>query len=90
MNEKQVKLPGPDHPISVEPNRARVVVSIAGRVMRTHATPSRSAKPRIRPFNTFPERMLISPNWNGRITLRTAPIKAIAFTTAFLPEARSP
>jgi len=29
MNEKQVKLPGPDHPISVEPNRARVVVSIA-------------------------------------------------------------
>ena len=33
MNEKQVKLPGPDHPISVEPNRARVVVSIAGRVI---------------------------------------------------------
>ena len=33
MNEKQIKLPGPDHPISVEPNRARVVVSIAGRVI---------------------------------------------------------
>src|ERR1700679_3788900 len=33
MNEKQVKLPGPDHPISIERNRARVVVSVAGRVV---------------------------------------------------------
>jgi uncharacterized protein (DUF427 family) len=33
MNEKQVKLPGPDHPISVERNLDRVVVSVAGRVI---------------------------------------------------------
>jgi uncharacterized protein (DUF427 family) len=33
MNEKQVKLPGPDHPISIERNLARVVVSVAGRVI---------------------------------------------------------
>jgi len=33
MNEKQVKLPGPDHPVSIERNPARVVVSIAGRVI---------------------------------------------------------
>lgn len=33
MNEKQVKLPGPDHPISVERNPARVVVSVASRVI---------------------------------------------------------
>ena len=33
MKEKQVKLPGPDHPISIQPNPARVVVSVAGRVM---------------------------------------------------------
>ena len=33
MNEKQVKLPGPDHRISVERNPARVVVSVAGRVI---------------------------------------------------------
>jgi uncharacterized protein (DUF427 family) len=33
MNEKQVKLPGPDHPISIEHNRAHVVVSVAGRVI---------------------------------------------------------
>jgi uncharacterized protein (DUF427 family) len=28
MKEKQVKLPGPDHPISIQHNRARVVVSV--------------------------------------------------------------
>jgi len=33
MNEKHIKLPGPDHPISIERNLARVVVSVAGRVI---------------------------------------------------------
>src|ERR1700731_2642958 len=33
MKTKQVKLPGPDHPISNQPNRARVVVSVAGRAI---------------------------------------------------------
>jgi hypothetical protein len=32
MKEKQVKLPGPDHPISIQRNPARVVVSVAGHV----------------------------------------------------------
>ena len=33
MKEKQAKLPGPDHPISIQRNPARVVVSVAGRVV---------------------------------------------------------
>jgi uncharacterized protein (DUF427 family) len=33
MNQKQVKLPGPEHPISVERNPTRVVLSVAGRVI---------------------------------------------------------
>jgi uncharacterized protein (DUF427 family) len=33
MKEKQVKLPGPDHPISIQRNPARVVVSVMGRVV---------------------------------------------------------
>src|SRR5229473_1438106 len=33
MKEKQLKLPGPEHPISIERNPARVVVSVAGRVV---------------------------------------------------------
>jgi uncharacterized protein (DUF427 family) len=33
MKTKQIKLPGPDHAISIQPNPARVVVSVAGRVI---------------------------------------------------------
>jgi len=33
MKEKQVKLPDPDHPISIQSNPARVVVSVAGRMV---------------------------------------------------------
>jgi len=33
MKQKQAKLPGPDHPISIQRNPARVVVSAAGRVI---------------------------------------------------------
>jgi uncharacterized protein (DUF427 family) len=33
MQTKQIKLPGPDHPISIQYNPARVVVSVAGRVI---------------------------------------------------------
>ena len=33
MKTKQIKLPGPDHPISIRHNPARVVVSVAGRVV---------------------------------------------------------
>ncbi len=33
MMEKTVKVPGPDHPITIEPNPRRVVVSVAGRIV---------------------------------------------------------
>jgi uncharacterized protein (DUF427 family) len=33
MNDKQRKLPGPDHPITIERSPRRVVVTIAGRVV---------------------------------------------------------
>ena len=33
MKKKPIKVPGPDHPISIERNPARVVVSVAGRVI---------------------------------------------------------
>ena len=33
MKEKHVKLAGPDHPLSIQRNPARVVVSVAGRVV---------------------------------------------------------
>ena len=33
MKKKQVKIQGPDHPISIQRNPARLVVSVAGRVV---------------------------------------------------------
>src|SRR6266540_2906970 len=33
MKTKSMKLPGPDHPITIEPNPARVTVSVAGRIV---------------------------------------------------------
>ena len=33
MTTKPIKVPGPEHPIAVEPNASRVVVSVAGRVI---------------------------------------------------------
>jgi uncharacterized protein (DUF427 family) len=33
MKEKQIRIPGPDHPISIQHNPARVVVSVAGQVI---------------------------------------------------------
>ena len=33
MTDKRARVPGPDHPITIERNPARVVVSVAGRVI---------------------------------------------------------
>jgi uncharacterized protein (DUF427 family) len=33
METKSIKLPGFDHPITIEPNPARVTVSVAGRII---------------------------------------------------------
>jgi uncharacterized protein (DUF427 family) len=33
MNDKPMKVPGPDHPITVTPSAARVVVTVAGRTV---------------------------------------------------------
>lgn len=33
METKPIKLPGPDHPIAIAPNPARITVSVAGRII---------------------------------------------------------
>jgi uncharacterized protein (DUF427 family) len=33
MTDKPVKIPGPDHPISIELNRSRVVVEVGGKII---------------------------------------------------------
>ena len=33
MTERIIKIPGPDHPITIEPNQGRVIVTVGGRVI---------------------------------------------------------
>jgi uncharacterized protein (DUF427 family) len=33
MADKLMKIPGPDHPIAIEPNRSRVVVKVGGKII---------------------------------------------------------
>jgi uncharacterized protein (DUF427 family) len=33
MQDKPIRIPGPDHPITVAPSRARVTVAVAGRII---------------------------------------------------------
>ena len=33
MSERSIKVPGPDHPIEIEPTASRVVVTVAGKVI---------------------------------------------------------
>ncbi len=33
METKPIKLPGPDHPLTIEPNPARITVAVAGRII---------------------------------------------------------
>jgi uncharacterized protein (DUF427 family) len=33
MADRLIKIPNPDHPISIEPNRARVVVKVGGKII---------------------------------------------------------
>jgi uncharacterized protein (DUF427 family) len=33
MTDKPAKIPGTDHPISIEPNRSRVVVKVGGKII---------------------------------------------------------
>jgi uncharacterized protein (DUF427 family) len=33
MSDRSIKIPGPDHPIAIEPNPSRVVVTVGGQVI---------------------------------------------------------
>jgi hypothetical protein len=90
MKEKQIKLPGPDHPISIQRNPVRVVISVAGRVVADTSNALTLREAAYPPVQYIPPKTLSFPNWNGRITLPIALIRGIAVTTAFPLEERSP
>jgi uncharacterized protein (DUF427 family) len=48
MSDKPMKIPGPDHPITIERNSSRVVITLNGEDSQIRATHSHCAKPDIR------------------------------------------
>ena len=50
---KTVKIPGPDHPMTIERNAGRVVVKVAGRIVADTRGALRSARRATRLSNTF-------------------------------------
>jgi hypothetical protein len=41
MSDRQIKIPGPDHPIEIQSNPLRVVVTVGGKVVADTAERSR-------------------------------------------------
>ena len=79
---KTVKIPGPDHPASVERNASRVVVTVAGRIVadtRKALTLREASYP---PVQYIP-RKDVDMTLLARTTPPTAPTRATAHTTAF-------
>jgi uncharacterized protein (DUF427 family) len=64
MKEKHLKLPGPDHPISIERNPARVVVSVAGRVVADSRNALTLREATYPPIQYFPPEDVDFHNWN--------------------------
>ena len=53
---KPIKIPGPDHPISVERNPSRIVVSVAGRVVADTREALTLSEARYPPVHYIPRR----------------------------------
>jgi uncharacterized protein (DUF427 family) len=84
---KPVKVPGPDHPIAIERNSARIVVSVAGRVVadtREALTLREAAYPAVQ---YIPRKDVDMALLARTITALTARTKAIAAISASLSAA---
>ena len=54
MSSKPIKIPGPQHPITIERNPARVVVSVAGRVIADSRSALTLREASLRPVQYIP------------------------------------
>jgi uncharacterized protein (DUF427 family) len=53
---KEIKIPGPDHPITISPALGKVSVTVAGRIVTESAQALRLAEKGIRLFTICPQR----------------------------------
>ena len=86
MKTKQIKVPGPDHPISIQPNPARVVVSVAGREIADTRNALTLREADYPPVHYIPAKDVDFSQLEPTDHATTVLLKATAVTTAFLPE----
>ena len=82
MTTKPIKIPGPDHPITIEPNTSRVVVTLGGQVIadtREALTLREASYPAVQ---YVPRKDVDMTLLAGPITRRTAPTRAMLPITA--------
>jgi len=82
-NPKIIKIPGPDHPITIERNPDQVVVKVAGRVVAETRDALTLWEDGYAPVPYIPCKDVAWRFFSGRITPRTVLIKATALISAF-------
>jgi hypothetical protein len=80
---KTIKVPGPDHPITIERNPNRVVISVAGRVIADTRDALTLRESTYRRSSTFLGETSTWHYSSGRVAGPTAPTKATAHILAF-------
>ena len=87
---KSVKIPGPDHPISVERNASRVVVTVAGRIVADTRDALTLREAHYPAVQYIPRKDVDMALLKKRSTRPTALTRVIASISAFLSGASDP
>jgi uncharacterized protein (DUF427 family) len=83
MTSKAIKVPGPEHPITVEPNASRVVVSIGGRIIADSREALTLREANYPPVQYIPRKDVDVSCCGAQSMPPTVPTKETARTTAF-------
>jgi hypothetical protein len=86
---KEIRIPGPDHPIAISPADGKVRVTVAGRIVANRRVQFYWRRRDIRLFTTCRAAMRICRCWFGPSITPIVRTRAIALTTAFPSGERS-
>jgi hypothetical protein len=83
MTDKPIKIPRPDHPISIEPNRSRVVVKVGEKVIADTSDALTLREASYPPVQYIPRRDVDTAALTRSEHITYCPYKGDASTTAF-------
>jgi hypothetical protein len=86
---REIKIPGPDHPITISPVEGKVRVTVAGRIVAESQRALRLDEQDTRPSTICRATMRTCPSSFGQRTTPIVRTRAIALTSAFRLVARN-